>query len=73
MKVGDFIFFSGSFFEVAEVKTFPHGEMIGIYDEKPKSNHVDYLNPSSVLLAQPCPSCQGGGCPTCGGFGKIVL
>jgi hypothetical protein len=38
-------------YKVAEVRRFPHGYMIGIYDEPP-SLHVDYWNPSSLTLAR---------------------
>ena len=69
IKKGDWIFFAGSFFEVAEIKSFPHGEMIGIFDYP---NHIDYLNPNNVKLAYPCYACQGEGCPVCSGFGKII-
>ncbi len=71
IKAGDEIFYAGNFYEVAEIKLFPHGKMIGIFDEKPYS-HIDYLNPSSVFLVAPCSNCQGGGCSYCNGFGKIV-
>lgn len=71
LKEGDEVFFAGNFFEVAEIKDFPHGKMIGIFDEPPKK-HIDYLNPNSVSKVNPCYACQGGGCPVCSGFGKIV-
>lgn len=47
IKAGDFVRYAGSKYEVAEVKQFPHGPMIGIYDEPP-SKHIDYLQPGSV-------------------------
>lgn len=72
IKEGDEVFYAGGFYTVAEVKQFPHGKMVGIFDEPP-SNHVDYLNPENVNETQPCPSCQGGGCPTCGGWGLLVI
>lgn len=34
-------------YEVAAVERFPHGLMVGIYDEPP-SKHVDYWNPGSL-------------------------
>ena len=71
LEVGNEIFYAGAFYEVAEIKDFPHGKMIGIYDESP-SKHIDYLNPSSVSEVYPCNGCQGGGCPSCAGYGRIV-
>lgn len=35
-------------YEVACIKRFPHGIMIGIYDEPP-GKHVDFWNPGSVF------------------------
>jgi hypothetical protein len=72
LKRGDEIFFAGSFYPVAEVKEFPHGIMVGVYDEQTHTNHIDWLNPSSLREVLPCYNCQGGGCPVCGGFGRIV-
>ncbi len=71
LKAGDEIYFAGSFYEVAEIKKFPHGEMIGIYDEPP-SKHIDYLNPHNVRRVYPCMGCQGQGCPACSGYGKLA-
>lgn len=34
-------------YEVACIKRFPHGMMVGIYDEPP-GKHVDYWNPTSL-------------------------
>jgi len=68
---GDIVLFAGSFFKVAEIKEFPHGKMIGIFDE-PKSTHIDYINPTSVSKLYPCNSCQGGGCPVCCGYGLTI-
>lgn len=34
-------------YEVAEIRNFPHGLMVGIYDEPP-SKHVDFWNPNSL-------------------------
>jgi hypothetical protein len=65
------VFFAGAFYEVAEIKRFPHGKMIGIYDEPP-SKHIDYLHPNSVHKVENCNNCQGCGCTVCNGFGKIV-
>ena len=70
-KQGDEIYYAGRFYEIAEIKEFPHGKMIGIFDEPP-SKHIDYLNPEVVSEVYPCYACQGGGCPVCGGYGKIV-
>lgn len=70
LNKGDEVFFAGSYYEFAESKEFPHGIMVGIYDEKPKNNHIDYLKPDSLLKVYPCNRCQGGGCLDCGGFGK---
>lgn len=38
-------------YEVADIEKFPHGWMVGIYDEPP-SKHVDYWNPSSLVKAR---------------------
>ena len=38
-------------YEVAEIRRFPHGFMVGIYDEPP-SKHVDFWNASSLTLAR---------------------
>lgn len=66
------VFFAGRFYEVAEIKKFPHGEMIGIYDETP-TKHIDYLNPDErINIAYHCNNCQGQGCPTCSGYGLIL-
>jgi len=69
MEKGERIFFAGRFYEVAYVAKFPHGKMIAIEDEP---NHIDYISPDSVNAVYPCTSCQGGGCPTCFGYGEIV-
>jgi len=37
-------------YEVARLEKFPHGWMVGIYDEPP-GKHVDFWNPSSLYLA----------------------
>ena len=71
LKQGDEVYYAGGFYTVAEIKDFPHGKMIGIYDE-PTIKHIDYLNPNSVNEVYPCNNCQGGGCPVCGGYGKII-
>lgn len=39
-------------YEVAELKMYPHGPMVGIYDE---SSHVDFWNPSSLTLHEKAP------------------
>jgi hypothetical protein len=71
LKQGVKIFYAGAFYEFAEIKEFPHGIMIGVYDEG-KSKHVDYLNPESVSEVIPCYACQGGGCPVCSGLGVLI-
>lgn len=71
IKKGDEVYYAGAFYEVAEIKQFPHGKMIGIYDEKP-SKHIDYLNYNNVKKAHNCYNCQGGGCTVCSGFGKLI-
>lgn len=70
IKVGEHVGFANSIYEIAEFKEFPHGVMIGIYDEGNKE-HIDYLNPSSLKYIDyfPCPHCQNG-CPACGGSGQ---
>ncbi len=71
LKQGDKIFYGGGFYEVAETKELPHGLMVGIYDEPPKK-HIDYLQPENIMEVVPCYACQGGGCPVCGGYGKLT-
>ena len=71
LKPGNKVFYAGSFYIVAEIKEFPHGIMIGIYDE-PNTKHIDYLQPNGVNEVYHCYACQGGGCPVCGGYGVIV-
>ena len=44
------VVYASSVYEVAHQKTFPHGVMIGIYDEPP-SKHVDYISPRSLRLS----------------------
>ena len=68
---GNEIYHAGAIYEIAEVKDFPHGKMIGVFDQ-PSSKHIDYLNPQSVDEVYPCYACQGGGCPVCGGCGKLI-
>lgn len=46
-RPGDQVVYAGSTWEVAEIKKFPHGWMVGIYDEPP-GKHVDYIKPESV-------------------------
>jgi len=65
------VFYSEQYYEVAEFKQYPHGIMVGIYDEPP-TKHIDYLNISSVNEIYSCYNCQGGGCPTCQGYGWLV-
>lgn len=43
-KPGDFVDYAGAKYEIAEVTRFPHGVMLGIYDEPP-GKHVDYIHP----------------------------
>ena len=49
IKPGDTVFIGEctAGYEVAEIKKFPHGYMVGIYDEPP-SKHIDWWNLSSV-------------------------
>lgn len=71
LKQGEEVYYAGGFYEIAELKNFPHGLMIGIYDE-PGRVHVDYLSPESVNKVRSCNNCQNG-CPVCGGYGRIVI
>ena len=48
--VGSRVTYGKYSYEVAEIKKFPHGLMVGIYDEPP-SKHIDYLNLTSVRPA----------------------
>jgi len=67
LSKGSLIFFAGYTYKFAEVKEFPHGVMIGIYDEHDTS-HIDYLNPENCEIVNLCHNCQNG-CPTCNGYG----
>lgn len=71
LKQGSEVYYAGSFYEFAELKKFPHGVMIGIYDEA-NSKHIDYLNVYSVKEVVPCGQCWNG-CPVCGGSARIVI
>lgn len=70
-KKGDKVLFAGTEYEVAKIKLFPHGKMVGIYDEPP-SKHIDYITPKSLHKVTGCNSCIGCGCPVCGGYGTIL-
>ena len=72
IKAGDRIFYAGAFYEVAEIKEFPHGKMVGIFDD-PKSNHIDFIKPESIREVVNCYSCPGCGCTVCSGMGVLVL
>lgn len=71
VKIGDTVFFAGGLYEVANILQFPHGKMVGIYDEPP-SEHIDYLSASRLTATRPCNDCQRQGCPSCSGQGFIV-
>ena len=71
LKQGNKVFYAGAFYEVAEIKEFPHGIMIGIYDD-PNTKHIDYLQPNNVNEVIPCYACQGGGCTVCCGYGSLI-
>lgn len=73
LNKGEEIFFAGAYYEFSELKEYPHGFMVGIYDEKPKNNHIDYISHEKVLKVYPCNRCQGGGCFDCAGFGKYPM
>lgn len=49
IRAGDAVDYAGIVFLVADVKQFPHGPMVGIYDEPP-GKHVDYVKPESVMV-----------------------
>lgn len=58
IRVGDRIRIrsdSSDSYDVAELKTFPHGPMVGIYDEPP-SRHVDFWNPWSLHRVNESPA-----------------
>jgi hypothetical protein len=46
-------------YEVAEIRRFPHGIMVGIYDEPP-SEHVDFWNQSGLTLLRRAGTCSCG-------------
>jgi hypothetical protein len=46
---GAMVNYAGSLYEVAHQKEFPHGTMVGIYDEPP-GDHVDYINPRNLTV-----------------------
>ena len=71
LRKGDRIYYGGSIYDFATIKKFPHGVMVGIYDEPP-SRHVDYLQPKNVRKVYDCPACIGNGCTVCDGFGQII-
>lgn len=71
LKHGDHVFYANAFYEVAEIKEFPHGIMVGVYDE-PKSDHIDYLQPNSVDESIPCYVCHGSRCLVCSGRGRLT-
>lgn len=71
LRKGSRVFYAGSIYEFATIKKFPHGVMIGIYDEPPLK-HVDYLQPSNANVVYPCCACIGNGCPVCNGSGEII-
>lgn len=56
---GTMVRYAGADYEVAHQKQFPHGRMVGIYDEPP-GKHVDYINPRSLTIPPPF-SARGGG------------
>jgi hypothetical protein len=49
-KVGQKVIFGRHPYEIAVFKHFPHGWMVGIYDEPP-GRHIDFLNPEGLQLA----------------------
>lgn len=54
LEVGDWVKLNPNSeykYEIAEIKRFPHGYMIGIYDEPP-SKHIDFWNSSSLTLSR---------------------
>jgi len=71
LRKGSRVLYAGHTYEVAVVKPFPHGNMIGIYDEPP-SKHVDYIQPSNANVVYDCHACIGNGCEVCGGYGNLV-
>ena len=58
LRKGSKIYYAGAVYEFATLKQFPHGVMIGIYDEPP-TKHVDYLQPQNVNIVYHCPVCNG--------------
>jgi len=71
LRKGNRIYYAGGIYDFATLKEFPHGIMIGIYDEPP-TKHIDYLQPKNVDIIYHCPGCTGIWCPVCGGCGKII-
>ena len=71
LRKGSKLYYAGAVYEFATIKKFPHGTMIGIYDEPP-TMHVDYIQPSNIDNAYNCPACIGNGCPMCNGTGYII-
>lgn len=49
IRAGSSVLFGEYAYKVAGVKLFPHGYMVGIYDEPP-SKHIDYLSPYSCRV-----------------------
>jgi len=46
---GKMVRYGNAQYKVAHQRDFPHGRMIGIYDEPP-SRHVDYINPKNLTV-----------------------
>jgi hypothetical protein len=62
LTVGDHVTIgsqSETIYEVACFKAFPHGIMVGIYDEPP-GKHIDFWNYNSLTKVEPEPEDQPG-------------
>lgn len=46
---GRLVKYGNAEYEVAHQRDFPHGRMVGIFDEPP-SRHVDYINPRNLTV-----------------------
>jgi hypothetical protein len=47
--IGKKVHFAGASYEVAEIADFPHGRMLGIYDEPP-TKHIDFIKSQNVKV-----------------------
>lgn len=71
LKEGDEVYHNSSFYDVANTSIIWDQLMIGVYTDS-EHKRVHYIDPNEVYEVIPCYDCQGGGCPTCQGYGKFI-